>query len=264
MSTVYLYTFASVFIISVISLVGIVTLSMKERLLHKMLFVLVSIAAGAMFGDALIHLIPESFKEGGNAASVSLSILLGIVSFFVLEKFLRWKHIHTVEDGTGEEIHAEALAHEGASVAPLGHLVLVSDGMHNFIDGIIIGGSYLISIEVGIATTIAIVLHEIPQEISDFGILLHAGFSKTKAILMNFLSALTSIVGAGIALIVGGSIDALLPMIAAFAAGSFLYIAGSDLVPEIHKTSDPKRSVIQFAAIIFGIGIMFLLLFVEL
>ena len=264
MSTVYLYTFASVFIVSIISLVGIVTLSMKERLLHKMLFVLVSVAAGAMFGDALIHLIPESFKEGGSAALTSLSILLGIVSFFVLEKFLRWKHVHTVENGVGEEMHAEALAHGSAPAAPLGHLVLVSDGMHNLIDGIIIGSSYLISIEVGIATTIAIVLHEIPQEISDFGILLHAGFSKAKAILMNFLSALTSFIGAGIALIVGGNIDALLPMTAAFAAGSFLYIAGSDLVPEIHRTSDPGRSLIQFAAILFGIGIMFLLLFVEL
>ncbi len=264
MSTVYLYTFASVFIVSIVSIVGVVTLSMKERLLHKMLFVLVSVAAGAMFGDALIHLIPESFREGGSAAATSLSILLGIVSFFVLEKFLRWKHIHTVENTVGEEMHAEALAHESAPVAPLGHLVLVSDGMHNLIDGIIIGSSYLISIEVGIATTIAIVLHEIPQEISDFGILLHAGFSKTKAILMNFLSALTSFVGAGIALIIGGSISALLPMIAAFAAGSFLYIAGSDLVPEIHKTSDPRRSLIQFIAILSGIGIMFLLLFVEL
>ncbi|MCR4330710.1 MAG: ZIP family metal transporter [Patescibacteria group bacterium] len=264
MSIVYLYTFASVFIISIISLVGIVTLSMKERLLHKVLFVLVSVATGALFGDALIHLIPESFKESNNAVSVSLFILLGIVSFFVLEKFLRWKHVHTVENGVGEEIHAEALAHENAPIAPLGHLVLVSDGVHNFIDGVIIGSSYLISIEVGIATTIAIVLHEIPQEISDFGVLLHAGFSKNKAIFMNFLSALTAIVGAGMALFIGSSIDSLLPMIAAFAAGSFLYIAGSDLVPEIHKVSDPRRSMVQFAAILFGIGIMFLLLFVEL
>ncbi|MCR4306342.1 MAG: ZIP family metal transporter, partial [Candidatus Yonathbacteria bacterium] len=174
------------------------------------------------------------------------------------------KHVHTVENGVGEEIHAEALAHEGAPVAPLGHLVLVSDGVHNLIDGVIIGSSYLISIEVGIATTIAIVLHEIPQEISDFGVLLHAGFSKNKAIFMNFLSALTAVIGAGIALVAGSSIDALLPMIAAFAAGSFLYIAGSDLVPEIHKVSDPRRSMVQFAAILFGIGIMFLLLFVEL
>ena len=263
MSSIYLYTFASVSIVSIMSLVGIVTLSMKERLLHKVLFVLVSVAAGALFGDALIHLIPESFEEGGSPAIVSLFILLGIISFFVLEKFLRWKHVHAVGNNVGEEMHAEVLAHEDASVKPLGHLVLVSDAVHNFIDGIIIGSSYLISIEVGIATTLAIVLHEIPQEISDFGILLHAGFSKAKALLMNFLSALTSIVGAGIALVVGSNIDALLPTIAAFAAGSFLYIAGSDLVPEIHKISDPKRSLIQFIAILSGIGIMFLLLFLE-
>jgi len=265
MASVYLYTFASIFIVSAISLVGIVTLSVKERLLHKVLFVLVSIAAGALFGDALIHLIPESFATVSNPALASLFILLGIVSFFVLEKFLRWKHVHTVESTPDEEAHEEALVHEEEEirVKPLGHLVLVSDATHNFIDGIIIGSSYLISIEVGIATTLAIVLHEIPQEISDFGVLVHAGFTKTRAILLNFLSALSAFAGAGIALVVSISVETFIPIIAAFAAGSFLYIAGSDLVPEIHKISDPRRSLVQFTAIVIGIGMMFLLLFVE-
>jgi len=264
MLDVYFYTLGSVIIVSLISLIGILTLSLKERVLHSVLFILVSIAAGALFGDALIHLIPEALEDADNKILVPIFILAGILFFFVLEKFLRWKHVHDVENECEDEIHEHVLVPEGnIKIKPLGHLVIVSDGIHNFIDGIIIAISYLVSIEVGIATTIAIILHEIPQEISDFGVLLHAGFKKIKAIIVNFLSALSAIIGAVIALVIGTTIESIIPLITAFAAGSFLYIAGSDLVPEIHKTSHPGRSLVQFLAILLGITFMLLLLLLE-
>jgi len=264
MIEIYTYTIGSVAVVSLISLIGILTLSLKERVLHSILFVLVSVAAGALFGDALIHLIPEAIENAENEALVPIFVLAGILFFFILEKFLRWKHIHDVENECENEIHEQILVPEGnVKIKPLGHLVIVSDGIHNFIDGIIIAISYLVSIEVGIATTIAIILHEIPQEISDFGVLMHAGFKKMKAIFINFLSALSAIVGAVLALVVGTTIESFIPLVVAFAAGSFLYIAGSDLVPEIHKTSHPGRSLIQFLAILLGVSFMLLLLLLE-
>jgi len=244
----------AVAVVSLISLVGIVALAWKEALLKRILFLLVSVAAGALFGDAFIHLIPEAFEEAGNPILVSVLILAGIMTFFALEKFLRWHHSHGEE-----ELSAETHAH----VHPIGHLVLTSDVLHNFVDGVAIGAAFLISPEIGIATTIAIVLHEIPQEIGDFALLIHAGFSRTKALLMNFLSALSAFAGVGIAFWLSGSFETAIPYIAAFAAGNFVYIAGSDLVPELHKTTDIRRSALQFVAILFGLAMMGLLLVLE-
>ncbi|MBU1292591.1 ZIP family metal transporter [Patescibacteria group bacterium] len=241
-------------VVSLVSLVGIVALAWKESVLRKILFLLVSVAAGALFGDAFIHLIPEAFEEAGNPLLVSSLILGGILTFFALEKFLRWHHSH------GEN-ELEAETH--ARVHPVGHLVLVSDGLHNFVDGVAIGAAFLISVEVGIATTIAIMLHEIPQEIGDFALLVHAGFSRTKALLVNFVSALLAFAGAGLAFWLADTFESASPLIAAFAAGSFVYIAGSDLVPELHKTTGAKRTLLQFVAILVGLGIMALLLVLE-
>jgi len=266
MNEIYMYALGSVLIVSLISLIGILVVSVKTRLLNKILFILVSMAAGALLGDAIIHLIPEAFETANSTIEASMFILSGIVAFFILEKFLRWKHIHEVEEDCEDEIHAklkEIPRKDSGEISPIGYLVPISDGVHNFIDGIIIGTSYLISIEIGIATTIAIVLHEIPQEISDFGVLVHAGLSKGKAIFINFLSAITAVAGTLIALFVGASIENFTPAFIGFAAGSFLYIAGADLIPEIHRISDGRRSLIQLMAILFGIGLMFLLLFLE-
>ena len=182
--------------------------------------------------------------------------------FFILEKFLHWHHAHGNEEMC-HDISEEAEAHKNKGGHTLGYMILASDGLHNFIDGIIIGASYLVSIEVGIATTIAIILHEIPQEIGDFGVLLHAGWSKMRALFFNFLSALLAIVGAVVALTIGGIVDNFIVWIIPLAAGSFIYIAGSDLIPELHKTRDLKRSFIQLAAIIVGISAMYALLFFE-
>lgn len=263
MPEVYIYALLSVFIVSLISLVGIFTLSLNESLLRKYIFLLTSLAVGALFGDAFVHLIPQAFEQSTNPSLISLALLLGIITFFVLEKFLHWHH-HTNEEETHKHEHEQLLDENHAhKMKPLGVLVLTSDSVHNFIDGVVIGVSYLVSVEVGIATTIAVILHEIPQEISDFGLLLHAGFSRMRAIFLNFATALFAVLGTMIALSLQTISGEVLALIAAFAAGNFIYIAGSDLVPELHKTVSLRRSLIQFVAVITGIALMFALLLFE-
>jgi zinc and cadmium transporter len=243
MSPIILSLFA-VLVISLISLIGLFTLSFKEGFLRKVLFLLISLAAGALLGDAFIHLLPEAFAEAGSTAT-SIFVLAGILSFLMLEKFLHWHHTHGDESSDGH-----------ARVHPLGRLVIVSDSVHNLVDGIAIGAAFLVSPEIGIATTIAIALHEIPQEIGDFGLLLHAGYSRARALFVNFLSALTAFVGVGIAFWLADTSEALIPLIAAFAAGNFIYIALADLVPELHKTVGGKRSIAQFLVILAGLAVM--------
>jgi zinc and cadmium transporter len=250
--SVIIYTLGSVFIVSCISLIGAFTLSLKDSFLNRSLFFLVSLAVGALFGDAIIHLLPETFASFNTPDTAALFVLVGILLFFILEKFLHWHHHHGPEH-----------EHEVSPVKPLGKIILVSDGIHNFIDGIIIAASYMVSIEVGIATTIAIILHEIPQEIGDFAILIHAGYTKARALFLNFLSGLISIAGALFALSLLELSSSITPVLIAIAAGSFLYIAGSDLVPELHKTLRLRDSLIQLVAIILGVALMFALLFIE-
>lgn len=261
MIEVYTYAFISVLAVSLISLIGIFALSLNAKFLKKITFILVSLAAGALFGDAIIHLLPEAFETSNNPALVSFFVLAGIIAFFILETFLHWHH-HPLDE---EHHKSEELLHtnDKQKIKPLGILVLTSDSVHNFIDGIIIGASYLVSMEVGIATTIAVILHEIPQEISDFGVLIHAGFTRTRALLINFATALFAIIGLMFAFILQDISNNIAPFVAAFAAGNFLYIAGSDLIPELHKTHQLKRSFIQLVTILIGIGIMFLLLFFD-
>jgi len=240
-----LYALASVILVSLVSLVGILTISVSEARLRSALFILVSLAAGAMFGDAFIHLLPESFQKSGDTLMPSLSVLAGILGFFVLEKFLLWRHQHTLE--SDNRIH------------PLGYMNLIADGVHNLIDGMMIGASYLISLPLGIATTVAVVFHEIPQEIGDFAILLHAGFTKRRALFFNFLSATLAIFGTAVASLVGSSVGSFSAVMLPFTAGGFIYIAGSDLLPELQKELEPAKSTLQLVAMAGGIGLMLVL-----
>lgn len=249
MNNIWLYTLASVLIVSVISLVGVITLSINVGKLRKLLIYLVSFAAGALLGDAFIHLLPEAVEEGFSI-TVSLYVLFGIGISFLIEKVVHWHHFHyPLEKG---------------HVHPFAIMNLVGDMVHNFIDGLIIAASYMVSIPVGIATTIAVILHEIPQEISDFGVLLHGGFTKARALFYNFLTALTAVLGAIVGLLIGSRIEGITLFLVAFAAGAFIYIAGSDLIPELHKNEfDWKSSLLQFAAIVLGVSVMYALLFLE-
>jgi zinc and cadmium transporter len=247
MLTTYLYTFASVGLISLISLIGVFALSMNAKLLRAILFVLVSLAVGALLGDAFLHLIPEAYATAVNATNVSLAIIGGVLFFFIIEKVLHWHHHQGIEDSE-------------PSVHPVGHMVIFSDGVHNLIDGLIIGLAYSVSIEVGIATTIAVILHEIPQEIGDFGVLIHAGYTRAKALWLNFVSALFAFVGAGAAFVIGESAEPIAAILLPVTAGGFIYIALSDLIPELHKTKTARHSLVQLLGIGAGVLAMFLLL----
>jgi len=249
MTTIYIYAFISVIAVSIISFVGTFSLSLKEEIVKKYINLFISLAVGALLGDAFIHLIPEIFENSFSTPLMSLLIIAGIILFFIVEKFLHWHH-HG-EDKEETHIH------------PVGKLLLFTDGFHNFIDGIIIGVSFLVSIPVGIATTLAVILHEIPQEVGDFAVLLHSGYEKKRALWLNFLSAITAVAGTIIALIFGNIAETFTIWILPIAAGGFIYIAMADLIPELHKTKEAKYSVLQILSVFIGIALMLALLLLE-
>lgn len=249
MNQIWFCTISSVIIVSLISLIGVISLAIKKELLQKILLVLVSFAAGSLLGGALIHLLPEAVAESDFTLSVSLYLLAGIVVFFILEKFIAWRHCHIPTS----EKHPH----------PVGIINLIGDALHNFIDGMIIAASFLVSIPLGIATSLAVIFHEIPQEIGDFGVLIYAGFSRTKALLFNFLSAIFAILGAIIVLLLNSQVPTLTQFLIPFTAGSFIYIAASDLIPELHKETKPVKSLLQLIFFLLGIGVMILLLYWE-
>lgn len=243
-------TFLSVVVVSLISLVGVFTLSLQETLLRKYVFVLVSIAIGALLGDVFFHLIPESFEKF-SGEKVGLMVLGGLFVFFLFEKYLHWHHHFKEEDKHAKGVH------------PVGRLVLVSDGVHNFLDGAIIAASFMAGPGVGVATTLAVTLHEIPQEIGDFGVLIHAGYAKRRALFLNFLSALLAVLGAALALALGSVAEFLIDWIVPAAAGGFIYIASSDLIPELHKNREYRNFTLEAMGIALGILAMYLLLSLE-
>lgn len=243
----WLYALGSVLLVSLVSLVGAATLSLSRNLLNRILLFLVSFAVGSLLGGAFIHLLPEAFASDLNPMAVSGSVLGGIILFFILEKFFRWRHCH--HETTEDHVH------------PVVPMNIFGDAMHNFIDGILIGVSYAVSIPLGMATTVAVLLHEIPQEIGDFGILIHGGLTVKKALLFNFASALTSVIGVVLALVLGASMEGVVLYFLPLTAGGFIYIAGSDLIPELHHNTDVKMSILQLLALLGGIAIMFGLAF---
>jgi len=246
MTTIHIYALGSVIVVSLFSLIGIFGLSLRKELLEKYVFIFISLAVGALLGDAFIHLIPEAFEDATNSLLISILVITGILFFFILEKFLHWHH-HGEDK---EKIH----------IHPVGKLVLFSDGVHNFIDGVIIGVSFLVSVPLGIATTLAVILHEIPQEIGDFAVLLHAGYSKTRALWLNFLSALLAIAGVIFALLLGDVAENFIVYFLPIAAGGFIYIAVADLIPELQKTKEIKYSILQIIVVITGVLAMVALL----
>lgn len=248
-SETFVLGLGSVVLVSLISLLGIGYLFFKADQLKKITIFLVSLAAGTLLGDVFFHIIPEIYEEGVNTSALSVFILSGILSFFMLEKFLHWRHNH--EEFTQEHVHPIAVNN------------LVADGLHNFVDGLVIGISYLVSTELGIATTIAVLLHEIPQELGDFGILVHSGMKASKALLFNFLSAILAIVGVVFAFVIGANFEDTVQFLLAFAAGGFIYIAIADLMPELRHEEKLRKSLLHILFIVIGIAIMFGLTFFE-
>jgi zinc and cadmium transporter len=239
------YAIISVIVVSLVSLVGLATIPVKPEYIKRHIYIIVSLAVGALLGDAFIHLLPEGFEIFDNKVLFSLLIIAGILIFFIIEKYLHWHH------------HGEDEEHDH----PVGKMVLLSDSIHNLIDGMIIASSYMISVEVGIATTLAVILHEIPQEIGDFGILMHYGYSKSRALWLNFISALTAVVGALIVFLIGQNSETVSLWLIPIAGGGFIYIALSDLIPELHKKSgNLAHSLLQIIMILIGVGTMLTLL----
>jgi zinc and cadmium transporter len=240
--------------VGLVSLAGLATLSLDETRLRPLATALVSFAVGALLGDAFLHLIPESFSGGGPALGSSLAVLGGMLLFFVLEKLLRHRH------GILHRQH-----HPDRSPAPvLAAINLIGDGIHNFVDGVLIGASYLAGPELGLSTTVAVLFHEIPQELGDFGILVHSGLGARRALLLNLASAGAAIAGTVVTLLagaVGGSAIAagVLPV----TAGGFLYIAAADLIPELQHDRTLRGLALQASLIALGIAVMALLTLVE-
>ena len=239
------YIILTTFAIALIAFIGVFTLAMREQLLNKILIILVSFSAGALMGGAFLHLLPESIEKSGNA-NILIFVLVGFVLFFIIEKVLHWRHCHKGK----------------CDVHTFHYMNLIGDSVHNFIDGLIISASFIISIPLGFTTTIAIAAHEIPQEIGDFGVLIYGGFEKKKAIVLNFIVALTVVAGGVVGYFISKSIEQVAVYLLPFAAGGFIYIAATDLVPEIKKELDIKKSMATIFVFICGISIMWLVKFV--
>jgi zinc and cadmium transporter len=227
----------SVIVVSVVSLIGAVTLLFTAARVRFLLYILVAFSAGGMMGGAFFHILPEALMKIPSL-NVFITLLVGFSLFFLLERLILWHHCH---DGI-------------CKVHPFTYLNLVGDGIHNFIDGFVIAASYLVNVQVGIATTLAIVMHEIPQELGDFGVLVFGGLKPGRALFLNFVTALLAVAGALTGYFTSDLLQGLIYYVLPFAAGNFIYIAGSDLVPELHK--EPKLSKALLAFIVFIAGLI--------
>lgn len=238
----FIWIIGSTFLISLISLIGVFTLALKERWLEKILLTLVALASGALLGGAFIHLLPEAIEEL-DGQDVFLWVLAAFIVFFVVEKIFQWRHCH-----------------KGVcKVHTFGYMSLLGDGLHNFIDGLIIAAAFMESIPLGITVSLIVILHEVPQEIGDFGALLLAGFKKKKALMMNFLTALTAVAGGIIGYFLSTYSDLFIKILIPFAAGGFIYISASDLLPEIRKEAHISKSISTLIFFLLGILLIYLM-----
>jgi len=230
------------FLVSLISFIGVIALSLRKKLLEKLLLLMISLSAGALIGSAFLHLIPEVSKSLSTMA-ISAYVLLGFTLFFLIEKVLRWRHCHEKE----------------CKIHPFSYLILTGDAIHNFSDGLIIAASFVVSPLIGLTSTMAIALHEIPQEIGDFAVLVYGGMKPKKAIFLNFIVALTAIFGGILGFFLASYISSVSTIILPIAAGGFIYIASSDLLPELRKESKLNKSLLDFIIFLMGIALMLLL-----
>lgn len=239
MSTIFLILI-STFIISLISFVGALTLILKDKLLDRIILILISLSAGVLMSTSFLHIIPESLEKL-LPSKVFVCILLGFVFFFFLEKVLQWRHCHK----------------GNCDVHPFAYMNLFGDAVHNFVDGTIIAASFVVSYQLGFVTTLAVALHEIPQELGEFGVLIYGGFKKAKALLFNFISALMAMLGGILGFFFSSYLNYPLVVLLPFAAGGFIYIAASDLIPEIRKESGLKNSFLCMVTFVLGMLIIY-------
>ncbi len=267
--------FLMIFLIGCMSLIGIVMISLREKTLDKILLILVAFGTGAILATALFSLIPEAIhhmeelrSEGVNFNEnfLYLYIISGFIIFFFIERFIYWfhGHGHETEDKmvcySNKSGMADELMEKGGKIKSYVYLNLLGDGLHNFLDGVVIMVSFLTGIGYGIIVSLAVLFHELPQEVGDYGILVYGGFTKKRAIEYNFLSAMVAMLGGIIGFILSGQVKIFNIFILAFSGGGFLYIACTELMPEFTKQKDLKKSIIQ--ALIFLIGLVLIILLV--
>lgn len=226
---------------SAIAWVGLVTVALTDAQLKKLLLPLVAFAAGSLLGGAFLHLLPEAVAARGPGVGTFLPALGGFALFFLMEQFLSWHRGHSA----GADADAKQ---------PVTYLILLADGLHNFIGGLAIGASFIVSTEVGIVTWIAAAAHEIPQELGDFGILIRGGWGRLPALVANFLSAATILPGALLAYYLSADFD--ITLLLSFAAGNFIYIAASDLIPEVKHDRRLRNNLVHFGAFIAGVSVI--------
>lgn len=236
-----LWILSATILVSLISLVGIFSFGIKTKTLDKILVLLVGFAAGGLIGGAFLHLLPEAIEQYG-CEGVFFYALAGFTVFFLMERYFYWRHCH----------------HGVCDVHTFTYLNLIGDGVHNFTDGLIIAASFMTDFKLGIVTTLAVMFHEVPQEMGDFGILVYGGFSKARALLFNFICALFAILGAFLGYFLSGITEGISIFLISFTAGGFIYIAASDLIPELHKQKDTRRANMAFVTFILGLIFMML------
>ncbi len=236
----FLLIIVACFAVSLCVFIAIFLLYLKKEIILKIKLFLISLSAGTLLGGAFLHLLPEAIKKA-ESEKVFLVTLCAFIFFFFMEKVLFWRHCHK----------------ENCTIHSFGYMNLFGDSLHNFIDGLIIAGAFLVDIQLGFITTFMVALHEIPQEIGDFGVLIHAGFNKKKALIINFLVALTVVLGGIIGYFFSSVLESFFPYLLSFAAGGFIYISVSDLMPEIRKEKVLKKSIGNFLIFILGILLMF-------
>lgn len=240
---ILIYIITATLVISLFSLVGVFSLSIKESLLQKMLLSLVSFSTGSLLGGAFLHLLPESFNTIDPTLVMGI-VLLSFIAFFLIEKIVHWRHCHD----------------EDCDVHSFGYMNLIGDAIHNFIDGMIIASAFMVNVPLGISTSLALAFHEIPQEIGDFGVLLHAGFSRKRALFFNFVVSITSVLGGIFGFLLATRVESIIPYSLPIAAGGFIYIATSDLMPELIKEVAPKKMISSF--LLFLLGVITIYMFV--
>lgn len=240
------YILGSSLFISAGALAGALLLVLNRHRLQSFLLPLVSLSAGTLMGGAFLHLLPEAIEEY-EPNSVFLITLASFVGFFLIERFLHWHHCHDTE-------------HEKHQV---GYMNLIGDSVHNILDGLILAAAYSVDISLGIATTLAIALHEIPQEISDFGVLLHSGWKAKKALVANFLVALLIVVGGVVGYFLSENVESISLYLMPIAAGGFLYISAADLMPELRREKNIRTSLLHISVFILGVLMMYYLALAE-
>jgi zinc and cadmium transporter len=218
---------------------AVIFLYFNKEKLNKITIFLVALSAGALMGGAFLHLLPEASVQLG-IESIYFIVLFSFIFFFFMEKVLYWRHCHKANC----EVHT------------FGYMNLFGDAVHNFIDGLVIASTFLLDTHLGVITTLAIALHEIPQEIGDYGVLVHAGFKRKRALMMNYLVSLTVVFGGIVGYFMSFFLEDIIPYLLPFAAGGFIYIAASDLVPEIIKEPKIKKSIGSFIFFILGVILM--------